>query len=307
MSQLAVAIVNYNTREELRACLRTIASEFPREVVVVDNASTDGSIEMLRAEHPEVTLVANRTNPGFGSAANQGVRRCHSRYVLLLNSDTLLQPGVLRALASYLDEHPRAAIVGPRLVYPDGRLQVSCRAFPTPRTLLATELRLDFALRAAPALRHRCLATWLHDRSRVVPWVVGAAMAIRRAAFESINGFDESFFMYFEEADLCYRLRRAGWQIHFTPTATVVHSGGASTTHNRSAMARELHASLRRFYAHHYSPHQLAQLRLVSTYALLRKILRAVIALRYVQQPKARARMLDELNICKGVLAAYWQ
>src|SRR5688572_17909236 len=122
MTAIAVAIVNYNTREHLRACLATVQLEAPSEVVVVDNASSDDSVEMVRTDYPRVMLHANRTNPGYGAAANQAVESCTAKYVLLLNSDTRLQSGALRALSTYLDRHPRAAIVGPRLENPDGTL-----------------------------------------------------------------------------------------------------------------------------------------------------------------------------------------
>src|SRR4030095_10427800 len=123
MAPIAVVVVNYNTLQHLRACLATVQSERPSEVVVVDNASSDGSVEMVRSEYPWVTLHANRKNLGYGAAANQGVASCTAPYVLLLNDDTLLESGGLRKLSVYLDRHPRAAIVGPRLVNPDGSPQ----------------------------------------------------------------------------------------------------------------------------------------------------------------------------------------
>src|SRR5438093_11267447 len=132
MTPIAVAIVNHNTRDHLRECLATVQLEGPPELVVIDNASWDGSAEMVRAQYPSVTLRANKKNLGYGAAANQAFVSCAARYVLLLNSDTLLQPGALAALSGYLALHPRAAVVGPRLVDPDGTLQASCYPFPTP-------------------------------------------------------------------------------------------------------------------------------------------------------------------------------
>jgi len=207
MTPIAVAIVNYNTREHLRACLATVQSEAPSETIVIDNASSDGSAEMVRAEYPWVTLHANQTNPGYGAAANQAIASCTAEYVLLLNSDTLLQAGALMALSSYLDLHPRAAIVGPRLVEPDGILQASCYPFPTPLNTFLENSTSAFLLGRLirchiPLLRNSYLRTWPHNAARVVPWLKGGALAIRRTAFDAVGGFDESYFMYFEDADL---------------------------------------------------------------------------------------------------------
>src|SRR5262245_29589418 len=132
MGQFAVIIVNYNTREHLRACLSTVISEAPSDIIVVDNASSDQSAEMVATYYPEVLLQLNKKNLGYGAAANQAVARCHTEYVLLLNADTLLKPGTLLVLKQHLDQNPPAAIVGPRLEDPDGTLQASCYPFPTP-------------------------------------------------------------------------------------------------------------------------------------------------------------------------------
>jgi len=260
MTSIAVAIVNYNTRDHLRACLATVQAEVPSEVVVADNASADGSIEMVQAGYPSVLLHANKTNLGYGTAANQAIARCTAKYVLLLNADTLIQPGALQALSSYLDLHPRAAIVGPRLVNLDGTLQASCYAFSTPLSTLLEHSTLGRLVRYVPVLRNKYLGTWPHSHTRVVAWVKGAALAIRREAFEAVGGFDESFFMYFEEADLCYRLNAAGWQVHFAPVTTVKHVGGASTIEVRAEMAEQLFVSTMQFFQRHYSGIRLTKL-----------------------------------------------
>jgi GT2 family glycosyltransferase len=258
MTPIAVAIVNYNTREHLRACLATVQSEARSETVVIDNASSDGSAEMVLAEYPWVTLHTNKTNHGYGAAANQAMASCTAEYVLLLNSDTLLQAGALMALSGYLDLHPHAAIIGPRLVGPDGTLQASCYPFPAPLNTFLENSTMAISLgrlirRYLPLLRNSYLRTWPHNAARVVPWLKGAALAIRRPAFEAVGGFDETYFMYFEDADLCYRLTAAGWQIHFTPATTVVHVGGASTGQWRAEMAVQLFASTIQFYQRHAS------------------------------------------------------
>jgi GT2 family glycosyltransferase len=299
---IAVVVVSYNTREHLHACLATIFAAAPCEVIVVDNASSDGSVEMITANYPEVVLHANKQNRGYGAAANQAIASCNADYVLLLNSDTRLEAGALKALSSYLDRNPRAAMVGPRLVRPNGTLQRSCLPFPTPLNSFLRESALTTFLRSMPILRERYLLTWSHRYPRVVPCVLGAALAIRRDAFQAIGGFDESFFMYYEEVDLCYRLHLAGWQVHFAPVTSVVHIGEASTDHHRAEMAVQLYASLNHFYRRHYSIRQMEQLRLVKTYIMLRNIVRDRIHLHRVRHSYHHTRLLEDLAVWKRVL-----
>ncbi|MBP1733132.1 MAG: glycosyl transferase, family 2, partial [Deltaproteobacteria bacterium] len=248
---------------------KTVHGEGPGEVVVVDNASSDGSSGMVQAEYPWVTLHCNKMNVGFGTAANQAVAKCRAKYVLLLNSDILLQAGAVNALSNYIDLHPRAAIVGPRLVNTDGTLQVSCYPFPTILNTFFVDTCFGKLIRYLPVLRNHFLPTWSHYHAKIVPWVKGAAMAIRREAFETVGGFDESFFMYSEEVDLCYRLHAVGWQIHFAPVTTVVHSGGTSTGQHQTEMAVQLLVSTFKFYRKHYSG-----IRLVAMDVLLKNIIR---------------------------------
>jgi GT2 family glycosyltransferase len=236
MHGIAVAIVNWNTRELLRACLQAVSAEQPAELVVADAGSRDGSIDMVCREFPAATLAVIPENPGYGAAANRALARCTAEYVLLLNSDTEVAPGTLGVLREYLDRHERAAVVGPRLVHPDGTLQESCFGFPRP-------LR--------PLTRAKA-GSLPHDRPGPVPWVLGAALAIRRAAFEAVGGFDEAYHMYFEEVDLSYRLRQAGWETHFTPEAQVMHVGGASTRQRRTEMLLRTRLSSLEFYRRHH-------------------------------------------------------
>jgi GT2 family glycosyltransferase len=259
---VGVVVVNYNTRDHLRACLLTVRAEAPNEVVVVDNASSDGSADMVRAEFPEAVLHANTTNPGYGAGANLGIGTCQSRYALLLNSDTRLPRGALTVLTSYLDRHQQVGIVGPRLLNPDGSLQPSCYPFLTPLNVLVLNTVLSDVVRHVPILRERFHPAWLKDAARPVAWVKGAALAIRREAFDAVGGFDETYFMYSEELDLCYRLRAAGWETHFVPTTSVTHVEGASTMQFRPQMFSAFFASIKHFYQRHYSPNYLPRLRL---------------------------------------------
>jgi N-acetylglucosaminyl-diphospho-decaprenol L-rhamnosyltransferase len=301
---VAVAIVNYNTRDHLRACLSSVLADTRGEVVVADNASSDGSAEMVRSDFPSVALYANQTNRGYGAAANQAIASCRAPYVLLLNSDTRLAPGTLLRLSEYLDQHPAAAIVGPRLVHSDGKLQASCYPFPTPLNVFLEQSSLDRLLGRVPLLRGLSLRTWPHTRPRVVPYVVGAALAIRRAAFEQVGGFDESIFMYSEEADLSYRLAQAGWQTHFAPVATVVHVEAASTAQRRAEMLYRLYVSNMRFYQRCNSGASLAALVLIVKGSMLAKLIRDSLRLLLTREPQARARVAENIGVWQRVLTS---
>lgn len=300
MSGIAVVVVNHETRDHLRACLRSIRSE-ARELVVVDTGSSDGSPEMVRAEFGEATLVADIGNPGFGAAANEGIARCASPYVLLLNADTILRPGALAALERYLDEHPEAGVVGPRIVGPEDGLQRSTFPFPGPRTAFLGETRLGALVRFVPGFRNVYLRTWQHDRAREVPWVLGAAMAIRRRAFEAAGGLDPGFFLYFEETDLCYRLREMGWTVHFTPDATVVHVGGASTGQHRRESRLRYYAAMEAFYRRHRSPAARALMRGIVRLTRATAWIRDSVRLRLVRDPESRGRLAADVQAWKAI------
>ena len=249
---MAVAIISWNTRELLRRCLTTIMYDAPDEVVVVDNGSSDGSIAMVRDEFPGVRLRVLTENPGYGAASNVAFTLCSAEYVLLLNSDTELRPGALAALVAHLDRCPRAGIVGPRLLNPDGSLQKSTFPFPSPLVPFVKRRPMADLVGLVPVLRDAFVGAWAHDHTRRVPWVLGAALAIRREAYERVGGFDESYVMYYEEVDLCYRLRRAGWETHFTPATEITHVGGASTSQRRPEMLARLGVSAVEFHRRHH-------------------------------------------------------
>jgi GT2 family glycosyltransferase len=252
MTAVAVAIVSFNTRSLLETCLESVRAADPATTVVVDNGSTDGSVELVRARFPEVRLLTE-PNRGYGAAANAAIAACDAPAVLLLNADTTLEPQALTALGRYLDEHPRAAVVGPRLVNADGTLQRSAHPFPSAWDTFLAESGLHLVVRRVPWLRDRSWRTWSHDRARPVPWVLGAALAIRRRPFDAVGGFDEAFFMYGEEIDLSRRIAAAGLEVHFAPVTTVVHLGGGSTVAYEQAMQREYIVSQRRYLTRHDS------------------------------------------------------
>jgi GT2 family glycosyltransferase len=253
MCSVTSAVVSFNTKACLRDCLTTLlANDGPGTVVVVDNGSTDGSIEMVQREFPDAQLIINRSNAGYGAALNRALAVCSSKYLIALNSDTLLPPDMVQKLSEYLDEHTEAAIVAPRLRNADGSLQRSCKRFPATLSWLFDNRLIARVFRSVPLLRDQFLNTWAHDGTRSVPYIVGAAFALRVDAAKQVAGFDESFFMYYEETDLCYRLEAAGWQVHFAPVTDVIHLGGESTKKVRDAMTEEYLVSNVRFYRKHY-------------------------------------------------------
>jgi GT2 family glycosyltransferase len=306
MTPMAVAIVNANTCEHLRACLATVRAEAPAEVVVVDNASADGSVAMVQADYPEVRLLTNATNLGYGAGANQALAACAAPYVLLLNSDTRLAPGALAALRLHLERHPRAAIVGPRLVNPDGSLQASCAPFPSPLNTLLEISILGRLVGYVPVVRDLYLRTWSHTSARVVPWVKGAALAIRRTAFDVVGGFDPAFFMYAEEVDLCYRLTAAGWEVHFAPVTAVVHVGGASSVQVRTDMEIELFTSIVRFYQRHSSRMELAEIIAIVKALMLARLVRDGLRLGITRDTPRRAALAADMAAWRHVLLARW-
>ncbi len=226
---LSIVVVNWNTRDLLRLCLASIyrnAADLDYEVIVVDNGSTDDSVEMVRLGFPGTIVVRNQENLGFARANNQAIRRCFGRHVLLLNSDAMLLWGSARQMVEHLDTNPRVGAVGGKLLNPDGTFQSSYADFPRllGETLLLTGLSRWLLGSSYPSYSE----SRSQDR-RPVDWVSGAFLMVRRGALDTVGLLDEDYFMYTEEVDWCYRIRRRGWEIHYLPEAQAVHwSGGTS-------------------------------------------------------------------------------
>lgn len=255
MPRVSVVVVSYNTRDLLRCCLDSVvANASDAEVIVVDNASTDGSAELVRERYPDAQLIRNARNVGFARATNEGIRAATGDMILWLNSDAWLTPGALGRLCQTLDANPTVGAVGPRLCYPDGRLQPSAQRFPDPLAHLvgAAELyRLPWVRRRFNGARH---PGWDHDRPADVDWLTGACLLVRHACLDRVGLLDEGYFMYAEEMDWCYRACRAGWRIRFEPAAEVVHVGGGSSSASRYSLIVAQYRSLDRFCNRHYPP-----------------------------------------------------
>jgi N-acetylglucosaminyl-diphospho-decaprenol L-rhamnosyltransferase len=245
--ELSVVIVSWNVRELLGRCLASIEAHspgVPYEVWVVDNASADGSGAMVRARFPGVRLIENGENVGFAAANNQAIREAGGRYLVLLNPDTEVRAGALRALVEFLEDHPRAGAAGARLLNGDGSLQASCHPMLTPGRELWRLLFLERIWRRATYRMER----WDVRAPRRVEAIKGACLALRRAALDEVGLLDEGYFMYSEEVDLCYRLAQAGWELWWVPQAEVVHHEAGSTRQAAEAMYVQLYRSKVEFY-----------------------------------------------------------
>jgi GT2 family glycosyltransferase len=222
------------------------------DVVVVDNASQDGSADLVRERFPQVTLVANPDNRGFGAACNQGVRLTNSRYILFVNPDAEVRGESLAALVRFLDIRPRAAVAGGRLRYADGAFQHSSFRFPTLAQVFLDSFPLHWRLQES-RLNGRYPRAW-DGAAFPIDFPLGAFFAVRRTAADDVGLFDEGYFMYVEEVDWCYRFKRAGWEVWHCPDALAVHHGGRSTAQRPAEMRRSLRRSRWRFYRKYYSP-----------------------------------------------------
>ncbi len=298
MPNLAVIIVNYNTRELLEACLASVYSgttATPFHVIVVDNRSADGSVEMVAARYPQATLISSDRNGGFGYANNLALRwlgglpslpergtegamlylsgpQDHAQpsaeapaqgraglhlpcnHVLFLNPDTVLPPDALDETVSFVEQHPEAGIVGPKVVKPDGSLDLACRrSFPTPASSLFKLTGLSKLFPHSKLLARYNLTYLSDDQLAEVDSVMGAYMLVRGAALEEAGLFDERFFMYGEDLDLAFRIKERGWKVYYYPAVRVLHYKGASSRKQSNRSIREFYRAMHVFYRKHYA------------------------------------------------------
>lgn len=249
--RLSIIIVSWNTKDLLARGLESVQTGGQSdpgagaiETFVVDNASNDGSAEMVAERFPSVRLIANHENVGFARANNQALAQTSGDAILLLNPDAILHPGALSALLDFLASHPQAAAVGPRLLNADGSLQPSCHPMLTPEREFWRLIFLDRLLPRATYAMHR----WDTITPRQVEAIKGACLLLRRQALHQVGWLDDAYFMYTEEVDLCYRLSQAGWELWYEPAAVVTHLGGASAGQMPEEMVMQLYRSKVHFY-----------------------------------------------------------
>jgi N-acetylglucosaminyl-diphospho-decaprenol L-rhamnosyltransferase len=245
VTDVSVVVVAYNGLPWIERCLESVRGH---ETIVVDHGSADGTVELVRRRFADARLI-EQPNAGMGAGNNAGMRAASGRYFLLVNPDAWAVGDAVGRLAAFADAHPQAAVVGPRLLNEDGSLQRSVRGFPTLWRLATEYLFLRKLGPRTRALNAFYGAGFAHDEPREVDWLFGACLLVRREAADAVGLFDESFFMFSEETDWCYRFRRAGWKVVFYPGAEVVHVGGAS--HGGRLYVENLRGHLRFFTKHH--------------------------------------------------------
>lgn len=305
--KLSAIIVSYNTRQMTLECLRALEADLagiPSEIWVVDNGSTDGSAEAIRRELPSIRLVENNENVGFGAANNIAMRQAGGSYFLLLNSDAFPLPGAIGTLIEYLENHPCAAIAGPRLLNGDGSLQISCFKFPSPLRAWLENLWISAAFP-----RHGFLGDyrfWRHDSERNVEFLIGACMVVRREVFEQTGGFDERFFLYSEETDWQRRIRNLGWEIVFTPAAQAKHLGGASGAGDKKNINRFFMESLDRYELKHHGTLGLVSFRCAMVVGCaLRAVIWGAMSLLPARRSNALTKMRGHLSLTRRQ-ATHW-
>ena len=261
-ADVSVCIVSWNVADDLRICLRSLCEQRNPpsfEVIVADNASADGTPQMLAADFPEVRLIANDANLGFARGTNQGMAAACGRYLMLLNPDTVVPPEALRRLVEVADANPDAGIVAPKLLNPDGTLQYSCRRFPTVTAAIFRHTMFGRLLPGARSASYYIMEDFDHESERDVDWVSGACMLVRREALEQVGPLDQRFQWGSEDVDWCMRMHRAGWRVLYTPITAIVHAIGRSSDQAVIPTIFRSHRGMYLLYSKHFAHNPLTR------------------------------------------------
>ena len=301
MVDLSISIVNWNTKDLLRDCLESVFKSkgaLNYEVFVVDNASVDGSTQMVKKRFPQAKLIENRENLGFSKANNQALRKSKGRYFLLLNSDVIVSSNTLKKMVEFMDEHAKAGVAGCRLVDSDGTPQPSYGDFHSLAKVVTGRL-------IPTNFTEKWLGRYIRphrdsQEAREVDWVSGAFLVARREAIDEVGMLDENIFMYFEDDDWCYRMKQRGWRVYFVPQAQAVHLFGKSIERVRHRISVQSVASKYYFYRKHYCETKLCMLRIFQTaHSLLVMGLQLV---NYLLQPNERNKVKKLLHAHKEII-----
>jgi GT2 family glycosyltransferase len=259
---LSIIIVSYNTCQLLKNCLDSVFKDLKNgsgglvaEVIVIDNHSRDDSIGMIRRFFPQIRLILNKKNLGFAKANNQGIKKSRGKFVFLLNSDTVIRSGALLKMVNFLKSRPQAGAIGPKLLNSDGSNQPSAGRFPT--LLISAVMLFKEHFRPSPCVRGS------FAKIKKVDWVMGAAIMIKKRALKEAGLLDENIFMYMEEVEFCYRLKKAGWQVYFYPHAEITHLGRASSKTGKKEPILNIYKGLLYFYKKHLTWGELMLLQLM--------------------------------------------
>ncbi|WP_223065893.1 glycosyltransferase family 2 protein [Paenibacillus caui] len=253
---LSIIIVNYNTRDLTLDCLQSVydsRTAYRYEVILIDNHSSDGSVQAIAERYLQVTVIANDNNAGFAKANNQGMNIAKGRYILLLNSDTVVQPDTLHTMVSFMDSRPDVGASGCKIILPDGSLDKACkRGFPTPSASFYYAFGFSKLFPDRPRFNQYQLGYLDPDDSYPVDCLVGAFMMVRREVIDQVGGLDEDFFMYGEDIDWCYRIKEAGWGIYYNSDTYIVHYKGGSARRRPLKIVYEFHRAMVLFHRKHF-------------------------------------------------------
>ena len=277
--KISIIIPSWNTKDLLKNCLKSLG--FLYEIIVVDNNSTDGTVKMIEKGFPNVLLIKNKKNVGFGAANNQGMRKAKGDYLLLLNSDTIVKNEAPLVMSQYLKKNSDVGVVGPKLLNEDGSLQPSAGPFPN--------LKISFIM--------LFLEHWLGDlvrssfeKTKEVDWVMGAAFMFKKEILNKVGFMDEGLFMYMDEVEWSFRIKKAGYKVVFNPQVEIIHLGGASSKTGRKGPILNIYRGLIYFYKKHYSGWQLVILKIMlKLKAALSYLLGFVLNNNYLKQTYAQA------------------
>ncbi len=302
---ISILIVSWNVASHLRDCLLSVQAEeklkpgLSIEVTIVDNASADGTVQMLAREFSSVTTISNDKNLGFAAGCNQGIASSSADYIFLLNPDTLLLPGSLHHMLEYMQVHPEVAAVGPKLLNSDNTVQPSRRRFPTLATALIESTIFQSWFPDLPLLRRFYIKDMPDTVVQEVDWLVGACVLLRREALQMVGMLDERFFMYFEELDWFYRAKAFGWKAMNLPEAQVMHHYGQSSAQDLGRRYSNFNSSKCKFYAKHWgaTTGRLLRFYLIATYCL--QLLEEAVKLALGHKRQLR---IERLRLLLGVL-----
>ncbi|MCI0347852.1 MAG: glycosyltransferase family 2 protein [Acidobacteriales bacterium] len=256
MTDVSVVIVNWNTKNLLLQCIRSIRETTCNrsvEIIVVDNGSSDGSVEAVARTFPQVVLIANQANQGFAKANNAGIRASRGKFVCLVNSDVEVLNGCLDAMCDYMDANPQVGLLGPKILNKDLTLQPSCGELPSVRNLLMQAFMLDKLFPRVSFCRNRFMSDFDHQSLRNVETLSGCFFMARREALETVGLLDEQFFIYQEDVDWCKRFADAGWRVTFYPAASAIHYGGASSAAAPARFMIEMERASLQYWRKHHS------------------------------------------------------
>lgn len=297
MMDISVVIVSWNAKKFLLECLQSLASQQTSsnmEIIVVDNASTDGSPEAVSEQFPNVRLIKNNENLGFGKANNIGIKHSAGNYIYLINSDIKVLDGCLDRLLNYIEKSPTIGILGPKILNADLSLQSSCRQFPSLWNNFCYALGLSRVFPDSRIFSGEHMFYFKHDKIKKVDVLVGCFLMVRRSAFAQVGLLDEQYFMYAEDVDWCKRFWKAGWEVVFFPDAQAIHYRGASSSNSPLQFSLEQEkSSLKYWKKHHSKPAQITIFFII----ILKHILRILSgSLLYLTKPSARMKIVPQIE-----------